>query len=445
MSANTDPKLIEAFTKYLGERKILIADPNRSSRTGVARTLNDMGAKTSNMTLCDQYDSAFNLIKEIKPDIVVADYDFGKGGGLILIQEQRLNSLDNKLALSIIMTGNTSQSAVAQAAEEDVDSFILKPYTVDTLKKCILSAALIKLFPSDYLKTVEEGKIALFAGEYSAALKTFEKAKGLDPKPTLACFYAGQAELMQKLMSEAGKNYETGLGFNKIHYKCLVGLFDLLMERKSYQEAYDCMKKVAQYFPANPKRLSSVIRLAIMTRSIEDMEKYYQIFTNIEIRSEELTRYICAGLIVCGRYYLKTGSKVRAVDLFTKTAVSGAGNVKFLKEIVCSLVEYKCYKDAESFLARFPSHAQSGLEFYSSQYYLDSKQKPPTFVVEQGRQLLKDDRHDPLIYECLIRASMMAKLEDHSQTLVAEASKRWPEQSCHFAALAVRSADKLAV
>ena len=439
-----DPKIIKAFEEYLSSRKVLIADPNRSSRTGIARTLSEMGARTSNITMCDNFDEALEAVKTIKPEIIVADYDFGKAGGLTLIQEQRLHQMGNKLSLAMIITGNTSQSAVAQAAEEDVDTFILKPYTVEGLKKGIMNAAIMKLFPSNYLKTIASGKELLHSGKPAEALAIFIEAKKLDTKPTLACFYAGQAELMKKAMEEAGGNYKDGLTYNKIHYKCLVGLFDMLMERKAYQEAYDCMKKVAQYFPANPNRLASVIRLAVMTKSVEDMERYYQIFIGLDTRSPELTKYICAGLIVCGKYYIKTKNNSRALDLFRKAAVSGAGNVKFLREIISTLIEYKMTKDASEFLGRFPADLRKGTDFLTCQYMIASAESPPSLVVESGRNLLKADVHEPMIYECLIKASLKVKLTDYAETLLLESKKRWPADEAATQAMYDAELKKLA-
>jgi hypothetical protein len=53
-----------------------------------------------------------------------------------------------------MVTGNSSQSAVSpEAAEEDVDTFILKPYTIEIFSSvCFLKAAMAKLYPSDYMK-----------------------------------------------------------------------------------------------------------------------------------------------------------------------------------------------------------------------------------------------------------------------------------------------------
>ena len=55
-------------------------------------------------------------IQKRKPNIVVAESTFGKQSGLDLLQRQRENNPESKNCLFILLTGNSSQSAVARAA-----------------------------------------------------------------------------------------------------------------------------------------------------------------------------------------------------------------------------------------------------------------------------------------------------------------------------------------
>src|SRR5206468_1891405 len=106
-----------------------------------------------------------------------------------------------------------------------VDTFIIKPYTLETLKRTLTTAAIAKLYPNEYVRTIEAGKALLFKGEVDAALTEFNKATKLDPKPALAYFYKGQAEQLKSAVEDASKDYKQGLNYNKIHYKCLIGLY----------------------------------------------------------------------------------------------------------------------------------------------------------------------------------------------------------------------------
>lgn len=77
-----------------------------------------------------------------------------------------INAKDKK-SLSILITANSSQSAVrARAAgKKDVDSFIIKPYTLESLERALLNAAIQKISPSEYVMRIEEGKELMLQGK----------------------------------------------------------------------------------------------------------------------------------------------------------------------------------------------------------------------------------------------------------------------------------------
>jgi len=316
--------------EYLNKNHVLILDAISSGRTNIASCLAKFGATRSRMSLIGTMHEAREEIKRVKPKVIFADFMIGKESSLDLIQDQKaaLEKEGVKDTLFVLVTSNASQSTVARAAEEDVDTFIIKPFSLDTLKKGLMRSVQQKLYPSEYHQTIEAGKGLLLAGDFKKAIEHFKRAMDLNETPTLACFYYGQAEYMQKALDAAEGKYQDGLDFNNIHYKCLTGLFDLLHNEKRYHDAYDVMRRLAQYFPANPKRLSTVLQLSIQTSHFEDVEDYYKIFVELEERTDELIRYMCSALAVTGRYYLKNHSNQKAISAFESAAISSAGRIK---------------------------------------------------------------------------------------------------------------------
>jgi CheY-like chemotaxis protein len=296
------------LTTYLSQAKILIADPSSVSRSTVAKCLTEMGAKTANLALTSQLQDAAQIVSQAKPNMIVCDYDLGNSQGLYLFELQRdLEGFVRENVLQILITGNTSQSAVAQAAEEDVDGFILKPYTTARLKQMITQSASVRLNPSNYLEFIAEGRKQLAAGQVQAARRLFEGAIAEDEKPSLAHAYLGQVEVMEKAIEDAKKDFETGLSFNRIHYKCLTGLFDMFLAQREFEEAYEIANKISRYFPANPNRLEQVLRLAVQTRNVDHIENYYKFYAQMEGDYPRLRRAMSAALTVAGKYYLRRG------------------------------------------------------------------------------------------------------------------------------------------
>lgn len=413
------------FTDYISTRRILIADGAAAARAGLSQTLVGLGAKMPNIRLADSYEVASTEMQQFKPQVVLCDYDLGNGMGLNLLQQQRKEIPDSSESLFVLITGNNSQSAVARAAEEDVDTFILKPYTLEVLRNCITQAAMAKLRPSPYMKKIKEGRTLLEAGKPKEAKEIFRQAATLDPKPSLAFGYLGQAEMMEHILEAAKGNYETGLNYNKIHYKCITGLFDIQIEQKSYDSAYNTVKKISRYFPANPQRLTQVLRLAIMTKNYDDIERYYQIFTSIDARNDELIRYVCAALVVCGKFYLQANFPSRALELFKKAAATGSGRTKIIRELIQALCEFDMHKEAKEFLSRFPAETHKQADYLASEYLVSERSMESALLVDKGRKLIKEGIEDLMIYRVLIRHSVAVGLKDAADELIRTASTKW--------------------
>lgn len=431
--AAPNEKDLTMFCQFLNENRILIADTSSASRVRLAATLVELGVRSSNLILASSYDEADEQLKTVKPKpkLVLCDYMLGRQSGLDLLQSARAAPTAED-DVFILVTGNTSQSAVARAAEEDIDSFILKPYTLETLKNALVNAVNTKVYPSEYVKVIRRGKEELFGGKLDEAVVTFEQAMKLDPSPTLAAFYRGYAQKMKKTLDLAEESFKDGLGLNKIHYKCLIGLFDLLIEEKRNSEAYDVVKRVAQYFPANPRRLTSVLRLAIITEHYEDMEGYYRIFTQMEQRTDELVTYMCSALVVCGKFYLMKKHRQRAVEVFEKAAISCAGQTRFLKYIIEALVESGQNDAALPFFKRYQSNDNSSPTFKALEFLVSVKRDEISVSLTKGQALLKAGVKDPLVYRLMIETCAKAGLNDAAQNVVHMGVRDFPSRQREF-------------
>lgn len=426
----------EVFKKYISQQLILLVDPNKTSRSGMFKILANLGAQSHRVITADTFQQANDAITEFKPNIIFAEFELEKASGLDLLQRQRAANPASTTSLFILVTKNSSQSAVAQAAEEDIDAFVLKPFTPEVLRKTVMNAALIKIKPPDYLVKVEEAKKCLKENKLEEADKVLKEAVKMNAKPSLAHYYQGQLEVLKKSQESAKGEYKSGLDYNKIHYKCMVGLYDVFMEQKLHTEAYDVVKRISQYFPANPKRLSEVLKLAITTSQFDDVEKYYNIFTNLDERNDNLIKYICAALIVCGKYYLRIKQKPRALELFQKAAVTSAGRPGILFEVGSALVEAKMAKEAEPYLKRFPADTQNGKEYSLLRLLILSETASASDVTNEGRATIQKGILDPRIFEITIKAAVKARAGSVAEELKFQAMSAFPNEKAKFEAAA---------
>lgn len=417
----------EIFKDFLSKNKVLLVDTSTASRRRLVKTLVNMGCGRSDIFPVAHYSEALDVFRREKPKLILSDYTIQGGSGFDLFKDCREEGVKSDDAILVLITANISQSLVAKAAEEDVDSYIIKPYTIQSLENSLVTAVVGKLRPSKYIQTIEDGKKKLFSGDYRTSLNIFTTAVEMSKTPSLAHFYAGQAQYLLKSVENARKDYKSGLAINKIHFKCQSGLFELCMKQKRFKEAYDVVKNIARYFPANPERLKQVVRLAVMTQNYDDLIDYYEIFTSLDERPPEVVNYICSGLYVLGRFKFFQGDKVSGKETYKKLLVSCMGEAKFVKAVVVQFVERGMFSDAREAMKRFGAGSEGSEAHDISKYLATFDEMTVTERVSYGLELFNKGYRDPLATKFMIQ-SLKEAGSSKASFYLEEASVLWPRE-----------------
>lgn len=427
---------LDVFRDYIQKIDVLIVDKNPSSRSRLLKIMYDLGCKRNKIHTAGEMLEAQELISSKNIGIVLSDYFIGGGSGFDLFKLVRQKFPDRRELSLILVTSNISQTAVAKAAEEDVDSFIIKPYTIQSIQENLVTTVTNKVKPSPYVQKIEEAKELLFKGKVDDAEAILKEAKKMHPKPALALYYIGQAEYMRKAVAEAQGAYSSGLSFNNIHYKCLLGLYEMFLELKKYNEAYQVVKKIAKFFPANPDRLAQIVRLAVQTENFDDMQMYYEIFTSLDERTETMVNYIGAGLFVSGKHKLMNKKLDEAIRLFDNIAVSCSEFSKFTRAMITTLVDYGQVAPAEKYLTRFPPGYDDHEDYLVSEFIIMSKKgEQQSSIAKFGLDLYNKNIRDPKCMQLMIKAMEDCQYKKETiEKFKAEFVVLWPEDSAFRAA-----------
>lgn len=423
-----EDKKAKLFKEFLSQNEVLIVDKSSASRRRLTKTLVDLGSKRHLIHSVAHYSEAIEVIDDRQPKLILSDYLVNGGSGFDLFKAYREKYPDEKKATLILITSNISQSAVAKAAEEDVDTFIIKPYTVQSLEQSLTNGVIGKLYPSMYIQKIEEGKEKLFAGKYEEALEVFEVAMQLHKQPSLAHFYHGQTKYFMENLEEATTDYKKGLEINNIHYKCQIGLYELFMKEDKAFEAYEVVKNIAKYFPANPDRLKEVVRLAIKTKNYDDMDSYYNIFVELDERPDDVVNYVCSGMFIYGKHALLNNEKPKGKEVFEKVAISCAGMTKFLRAMVVELTTWEIFDDAQKLLSRFPSGTYDDYDYMVASYLAESNNMTNNQKMTSGLEIYNAGHKDFNVFKIMIDALKAEGFEDKAEDYLIEAQKLWPDK-----------------
>jgi len=346
--------------------QVLIADPSMASRASFIKILTQLGVNENNISIADDFIMASVLIKKHEPKLIISEYELDGGSGLDLSELTALYK-NPKEKIFLLVTVNSAQTLVAQAAEGDVDCFFIKPFAANHIERVILESVKAKIEPNPYLKKIDLALEHATAKKLDLAIQTLNEAIPLHSKPALALAYRGSFEFLKRLVQEPEKSYLEGLGYNEIHYRCLVGLLEFLQSQSRWDDSYSVVKRISNIFPLNTKRLPVLLTLAIKTGNIDDIQQYYESFLTLGNKDEIVVKYICAGMVICAKHFFKIKENERAFKLLWNAAHGAAGNPSILREIVLSYMDHGKIAEADQVLELFPISTRKGNDYWTAQ------------------------------------------------------------------------------
>lgn len=421
MSASTS-----RLAQFLSGQKCLIVEPSQSFSSSMQACLQRMDTPTGSVTIARKFEDAKRLIIELKPKLLITEYEIERHLGLTLI-EMHEKLWDEPARISMMVTRNSLDSVVAEAAEEQVDAFLLKPFSPEIFDEKLNAVLARKLNPSPYVQRINEGKQARATQQLNQALDLFLFAKPLNDKPTLACFYAGDTYGQQGDHARALLEFREGRKFQPLHYKCIVAEFEGLLYEKRYQEAFALVGPLKTNYPLTPRRLAQIFAATIFASHFQDIAEYYEHYQRLDQRSPELVKVASLALFTAGRYYLERKDMARAVDLFDKSLLTVGRNLSFLDRVISELIRAGRVREATEFLSKAQPSDIGTAEHNRLAYRLDQFHLPKDELIERGRKLVMAGEGNPEIFEIVVRLMASSGKTTLAEAVINRAVQNHPE------------------
>lgn len=243
---------------------------------------------------------ALKILKNETIDIVIADWNMPLMTGLELLVYIRKDKQLRDLPV-VMVTAEASRDIVAEAAESDVDAYILKPLTVKSLGDKIssvikkiknpppmfyhlkrarnfkevghLNAAIeeihlaIKADPLSSKPLRELGYLFFSENEGGQAEKYFLKAANINPYDVFALHYLGKLYLNRNQIEKAEIYFDKAMLISPRNIPRCIDYGKILLERGMIQKARKVFNKVLSYAD-NPLSLSEEIAEVLMEKGI---------------------------------------------------------------------------------------------------------------------------------------------------------------------------------
>lgn len=403
----------------------LVVDHSTSYTHGIAASLKALGCAQENIYIAKKYEDARDIIKTKKPDILITESSLNGHQGLELVG--LLNS-QSASKISVIISHSNSGPAIAEAAEELVDDYIVKPFQGGQISERLRNVIARKVNPTEYIKAIRTGKQFLIDGKLKEAEIQFAAAMMLDKKPTLAHYYLGYTKFIQNNFPIAVDQFRKGLDLQPLHFKCLTGNFDAFFEQKAFGAAYNLAPMILENYPIGPKRLGNLFISAVFAGHLEEIPKFYGRFLALDSVTPELRKVFAAALLAAGRFHINRNEIDKAAECFDLGMQVVGADVEYVDKAIRALLntKEKGPQHAAKLMQRFPNVKLGGKEHSVLIFLMAVKSQHRPQAIELGRKLVINGYADPECYQALVKLLVEDKKQTLAEDVAAKAVREYP-------------------
>ncbi|MBL7555208.1 MAG: hypothetical protein JNM24_05240 [Bdellovibrionaceae bacterium] len=412
--------------KFLNSQGALVVEPSNAFFSVIQSCLVSYGMDSKKIIMANTYKDAVAILKEEKPRILITEYMIGKNFGLSLI-DMHDEMYDAFSRIAIVVTKESSDNAVAEAAEEQLDAFIVKPFSGADFQKRFIEVVKRKMYPSEYLNRIRDGKEKIKSKNLPEAVVIFNEAKKLSQTPTLACYYLGECYLNQNELVSARKEFAEGRKYNSLHYKCLTGEFDCLMQEKRYKEAYTLVELIRKHYPVTSVRLGKFFIAAVCTEHFEDMMLFYEMFTNLDYRPPELIGLVSLALLTAGRYNIRNKDLETAIKHFELASNVTGRSVETLEKIIEEWLKIEDINTAERFFKLIRGDDVGSAKHIQLNFKIGVHMITPEAALEMGRKIVVEGNSTPEVTKRVVKLAIDTGKATLAESLIIKGAQAHPE------------------
>lgn len=264
------------------QSRALIIDGHPTSRSILATQLRDLGVGT--IVQCSRIADARKQLEAREFDLVLCEQHFqdGKASGQSLLDDLRRAQLLPFSTVFVMVTGEASYTAVAEAAESALDSYLLKPFAAASLAERLLQARKRKRVLRDIFTAIEAGdfdhaarlclvrfearapywlyaarigaELLLRLGQHEAAQKLFQAVTDAQALPWARLGIA-RAQLEGGRVQQARRTLEMLIADDPGHADAYDVMGRVHVEQGALAEALETYRMATQLTPGSIERL----------------------------------------------------------------------------------------------------------------------------------------------------------------------------------------------
>jgi tetratricopeptide (TPR) repeat protein len=312
MPGNAQPNLVDSG-RTLEACTCLIIDTNQTSRSLMRGMMAELGMQA--ITQAARVGDARRALETRTFDVVLCDYHFDDSDitGADLLEDLRRANLLPFSTIFIMVTGEASYAKVAEAAESALDSYLIKPHTVNELALRLRLARHRKVVLGSIFEAIEQedfevaadlcvkrfqnrdeywlyaarigGEVLLRLGRHDQARDLF---KAINDAKTLPWARLGiaRAQLDGGHTQPARRTLESLIGDHPTYADAYDVMGRVQLQSGQFEQSYDTFQRAVENTPSSIARLQKAGMLAFYLGQNDEASRMLERATSLGISSK---------------------------------------------------------------------------------------------------------------------------------------------------------------
>jgi tetratricopeptide (TPR) repeat protein len=403
----------EKISNLACKQDYLIFDPKLNIGDLVKGSLAEIGVSSDKIHIEKNEKDFVTTLKKVTPSYIICYTDPLDKEVFSFIDEHKKIIPDSFARNFAIFSDSKSIFTLAQALEEEIDSYFVPPYTKEKITSKILQGIKSKRFPSEYKVVLSDVSNKIKEQDYTKAKSMASLALSLHPRPSMAYFHLAKIEMNQGNLDEAISLTISGLKFNKEHYKCLMMLHDLYYRKGNFDSSYRVLKKIFEIFPLSMIRIFDFFKLSIRNGDFAQLKSYCRDILGRNDENILLVRFCTSGLAICALNELNSDNEVSGTEILTEALKYSQNDPKILRNLYKVFMNFGLQVKSEEVFAKFKNEDKSTLEWEVCKYLREiHSSKPVDMIIPECSQRFELIQFDE---DCITHLSARSEKEASSE------------------------------
>jgi CheY-like chemotaxis protein len=193
------------------------------------------------------------VLKEAPIDLIISDWNMPIMTGVEMLEKIRQDPALRDIPV-VMVTAEANREIVAEAAESDIDAYILKPLTVKALGNRIVAVIQKANNPPPMLQHLKRARDLKESGDIEAAIEETKLAQNADPQSSKPIRELGFLYYQKNDLNTAEKCFLKASKMNKLDVFAYHCLGEIYLKREDIDRAALCFEKAMQVSPRHISR-----------------------------------------------------------------------------------------------------------------------------------------------------------------------------------------------